>query len=442
MKRNLLLATVITFCLTVLLSAFSVGLTTAQAAGVTLKKVSAFEYEVSYLVKEAGLTYDNETTVTVNDVALVKPSTEEGGTTEEAQTAASFRTTDGKKVEFLAKATYTLKVTKGETTNEFTVNTTTLPTKESLKYSYTEEDLTAYKEAVTSATTVTDEDNEGGRPIRVDDDFEVPSVSSLVKDDYFDVENLTGTLYYCLPDSTTYSSKSVSDLDAVRFEVTKVGSYSFYLLLKNTFQSMTTTDLVLGNGGWYEKDADGNPTGEVIVPVFTFTVGASSSPKVTVGASEKAYQGLEYKVDSFNIVASDYNTEYTLYYSEQKIGAEKITQYDKDFLEGLGMKQVTKENDFEESNLFNSSSKTFTPTKKGYYYVVLHVVDFANQHTTVISRAIDANGELMQVKYETQFFKYNWVSVVLLSVAALCLIAIIILLCVKPKQQETLSTKE
>lgn len=440
MKRNLLLATVIAFCLAVLLSVLPVSETVAKA-DVVLKKVSAFEYEVSYLVEEAGYTYDNDTTVTVNGVNLVKPSTEEGGTTEEAQTNAFFRT-DGKKVEFLKKTAYAFTLTKGDTTQEFSVDTTTLPTEGSLRYSYDEEALEKYKTAVANATTVTDEDASEGRPIRVDDDYEVPCIASLVKDSYFDVENLTGTLYYCLPGSTTYSSKSVNDIDNVKFDVTKVGSYSFYMLLKNTFQSMSTADLVLGNGGWYAKDTDGSPVGEVVIPVFEFSVQASSNPKVTVSASEKAYQGLEYKVDSFNIVASDYNTEYTLYYSATEIGSDKITQYDKDFLENLGMVQVTAENEFESKNLFNSSSKTFTPTKKGYYYVVLHVVDFANQHATVISRPIDANGELMQVKYETQFFKYNWLSIMLLSIAALCLIATIVLICVKPKQQDTLSTKE
>ncbi len=453
MKRNLLIATVLTFCLSLLFSVLAVNPVGASADTTTVTKVSGYEYEVSYLVESAGKTYDSAYYFTVNDVALVKPSEEEGGTTEKTQSDAGFRTTDGKKIEFLKKGNFKFVGTKEESDNvEFTVDTNNLPTVSNLGYADltksetpdNEASLTAYDKylkAVQAATTVKDDDD-SSRPIRVDDDYEVPSVASLIKDDYFNVDKLTGTLYYAGPSATSYSSKSISDLDSVKFEVSKVGTYSFYILLKNTMVSMTTTDLVQGADGWYEKDADGNPTGELIIPVFTFEVGASSSPKITVGTSEKAYYGLTYKVDCFNIVASDYNTEYTLYYSESKIDTSTLTKYDADTLEGLGMKQVTTENGFSEKNLFDSSAKSFTPETKGYYYVVLHVVDFANEHSTAISRVIDATSEVRQVKYETQFFKYNWVSIVLLSVAVLCFVAIIVLLCVKPKDNNTLQTKE
>lgn len=440
MKRNLLIATVLTFCLTLALSFVFVNPVGASAA-TTVQKVSGYEYEVSYLVESAGFVYDGEFAYTVNGTALVKPSDEEGSTTEEEQATAGFRTTDGKKVEFLKKGMYDFVGTKdGEADVTFTVDTNGLPTTANLGYSFNDEELAEYKTQVKNATTVTGDDAQ--RPIRVDDDYEVPSIASLVKDDYFDTAKLTGTLYYAGPSATSYSSKSISDLTSVKFEVSKVGTYSFYILLKNTMVSMTTTDLVQGTDGWYEKDADGNATGSVVIPVFSFVVGSSSSPKVTVGASEKAYYGLTYKVDCFNIVASDYNTEYTLYYSDKKIASTDITAYDKAFLESLGMTEVTKDNGFTDKNLFDSNAKSFTPEKKGYYYVVVHVVDFANEHTTAISRVIDATSELKQVKYETQFFKYNWVSIVLLSVAFLCFVAIIVLLCVKPKDTNTLKTKE
>jgi len=453
MKRNLLIPTVLIFCLSMLFSVLAVNPLGASAA-TTVKKVTGYEYEVSYLAKDAGVSADvTEYAFTVNGVALVKPSAEEGGTTEEAQSNAFFRTTDGKKIEFLKKGTFDFAGKKeGASDVTFTVDTNNLPAQSDLRYANLTKSTTPgdpetlteydkYIKAVEAATTVKGEDDEN-RPIRVDDDYQVPSIASLVQDNYFDVKNLTGTLYYAGPEATSYSSKSISDIDSVKFEVSKVGTYSFYVLLKNTMVSMTTTDLVQGSDGWYEKDADGKPTGDLLIPVFTFTVGASSSPKITVGASEKAYYGLTYKVDCFNVVASDYNSEYTLYYSDKKINASDITGYDKTTLENLGMKEVTKENGFTDKNLFDSSAKSFTPEKKGYYYVVLHVVDFANEHSTVISRAIDATGELKQVQYETQFFKYNWVSVVLLSVAVLCFVAIIVLLCVKPKDTNTLKTKE
>lgn len=443
MKRNLLLVTAITFLLSIFMSVFAFTPVAAYAdegAAVTIKKVSGYDsYELSYLVKDAGYEYHSDMSFTIGGVKVEKPSTEEGGTTEASQTEQGFRTTDGKKVEFLSKKVYELVVNHDEDTFTIKVDTTAKPSDGSLKYVLDDDKLAEYKENVQKSTKVSD-DGDADRDIRVDDDFVVPSVAGLVADEYFDVDNLTGTLYYSAPQSSGYSTKSISDIDSVKFEVSEVGTYSFYVLLKNNFVSMSTTDLVEGNGGFYAQDTDGNPTGDVVIPVFTFSVGSSSSPKVTVSSSEKAYQGLEYTVNSFNIVASNYNEEYTLYYSEKKIEDSAITAYDKNSLEALGMVEVTEENGFSEANLL--SSKAFTPEKKGYYYVVLHVVDFANEHATVISRAIDATSELKQVKYESQFLKYNWPSIALLTVAVLCLVAIIVLLCAKPKQQDTLSTKK
>lgn len=445
MKRNLLLVTAITFTLSLFLSIFAyTAPVTASAADVTINKVSGYDsYELSYLVTDAGYEYHSDMAITIGGVKVEKPSTTEGGTTEEQQTAQGFRTTDGKKIEFLSKKVYELNVTHDSDTFVIKVDTTKKPAEDSLKYVLDDAAKIEAYEANVKASTEIEEDGVK-RPIRVDDDFVVPSVAELVKDEYFDVENLTGTLYYSAPQSSGYSTKSISDIDSVKFDVSEVGTYSFYVLLKNNFVTMSTTDLVEGKGGFYAKDADGNATGDVVIPVFSFTVGASSSPKITVSSNEKAYKNLEYTVKCFNIVASDYNTEYTLYYYEgaTPIDSKTITAYDKVSLEELGMKEVTKENGFSDKNLFNSSSKTFTPEKTGYYYVVCHVVDFANEHETKISNAIDANNELVQVKYESQFLKYNWVSIVLLAVAVVCFVAIIVLLCVKPKDNTTLSTKK
>ena len=42
--------------------------------------------------------------------------------------------------------------------------------------------------------------------------------------------------------------------------------------------------------------------------------------------------------------------------------------------------------------------------------------------------------EVSEVKLEKQFLKYNWVSLMFLGIAVLCLIGIILLIFVKPKE--------
>lgn len=449
MKRNFLLASVITFCLALVLSFVAFNPVTAYADGegsatVTLYKTNAYTYKMEYLAKEAGdSNYDDKTTVKVNGVDYAKTTSE----LTEAHKKAGFYATDAKSIEFLRNDTFTVALHRdavegdspvAEYNFEFTVNTTEKPVLwKDLKYDYDAEALKDYTDKVEAAT------QKDGVAIKVDDDYEVPCITDLLLDKYFDVEDLQGTLYYAVPGSS-YTSKSISDLDNVKFEVSKIGVYKFYILVENDFAEMTTEDLIEDVGGWYKTNEEGEKLDDnVVVPVFSFEVSSSTAPKISVSNSEKAYIGLKYTVKCFTIVASDYEADYTLYYSDQELTSEQIgDDYSKATLESKGLKEVTLENKFSEANLFDSSTKTFTPETKGYYYVVCHVKDFANEDAALICNAINAQSELKQVKYEKQFFKYNWLSIVLLSIAVICFVAILLLLFVKPKENNANLTKK
>lgn len=449
MKRNFLLASVITFCLALVLSFVAFNPVTAYAEGegaatVTLNKTNAYTYKMEYLANEAGDSmYNDKTTVKVNGVEFAKTTSD----LIEAHKTAGFYAADSKSIEFLKNDTYTITLHRDEVEADnpaseynfnFAVNTTAKPVLwEDLKYDYDTEALNAYKTEVEEAT------QKDGVAIKVDDDYEVPCITSLLSDKYFDVESLSGTLYYAVPGSS-YTSKSISDLDNVKFEVSKIGVYKFYILVENDFAEMTTEDLIEDVGGWYKTNDEGEKLDDnVVVPVFSFEVTSSTAPKISVGNSEKAYIGLKYTVKSFTIVASDYETDYTLYYSENELTAEQIgDDYSKATLLTKGLTEVTKENEFTDANLFDEATKSFTPEKKGFYYVVCHVKDFANEDATLICNAINAQSELKQVKYEKEFFKYNWLSIVLLSIAVICFVAILLLLFVKPKENNANVTKK
>ena len=84
---------------------------------------------------------------------------------------------------------------------------------------------------------------------------------------------------------------------------------------------------------------------------------------------------------------------------------------------------------------FNNSTLNFTTTKKGFYYVVVTVADKYGE-ASAVTYAIEVASEFTEVKYDTQFLKHNWVSIMFLGIALLSLIGIILLIFVKPKEEK------
>ncbi len=457
MKRKIFLAIATIFGLALVLGLTNVNLVTVKADSATpttpnnLNKLSAYSYKLEYILEEAGysafvdggkiadgrkvefaLTNDgtNDVTYPSEKAEADMTKTEKDAKLREAASA----------VEFITKGVYTFTVTDTRTgegvTNDpvtsFTVNTTAKPAEDNVKYDLT--NLASYEAKITEALQISDTKAEGGkRPIKTGDSFTVPAVESLIDCDYFDFEDLTKTVYYAAPQGSYTSTTSTS------FKVNAVGTYSYYVLVKDPLGNTTkVSDLVVSDGGWYAKDADGNAIGSVIVPIFTFDVGVVTEPDVVVGESEKAFLNLAYEVECFTITATGAQTKYKLYYSESKVDTTASDYMDK-------LTEVTEENGFEEKNLLNESSLSFTPVKKGYYYVALEVRDTANVPANVISNPIAALDEFKEVKLEFDigaFLSNNLMSVICIGVALICLVAIIVLLCVKPKEEKNLETNE
>ena len=194
-----------------------------------------------------------------------------------------------------------------------------------------------------------------------------------------------------------------------------------------------------GTKGFYETDDDGNAIGNLVVPVFTFEVSSNAAPVVTVKASENAYVGLSYDANRFNVTTENCTKQYKLYYSEKYFDKDdsaysSVQEYIAAVLADPTTKEVT-------DDLLNASNQTFTPDKTGNYYVWLKATDEYNLSTTSMSRAIRCYGVKETVQRESEFFKNNVVSIVFLGIALLCLIGIILLLVIKPKQPVTVETE-
>ncbi len=309
--------------------------------------------------------------------------------------------------------------------------------KASLRYDVTNEKLAAYQDSILKI----DGENQTGKLAgkELGDSFTYPDLTDLLVSDYFDYNALKSnlTLYYCKPTSSTFSSTTSKS-----FTLDQVGTYSYYVVAKDptgTALTVDTNELERKVGdkgdGWYDE------SNQLIVPIFSFHFATVKAPEITISNKvEEGYIGLTYLDASeyITIVANNESVKYELYYSATDLtaqatewtseGVELLTQ------EGSLAVNVTENEDID----FSTSSLEFTPDKAGYYYVLVTVADKYGE-ASAVTYAIEVNSGFSQVKLDTDFGKIlseNLLSVILFGVALLCLIGIIVLIFVKPKEEK------
>ena len=423
--------------------------TAANAEGDPIVKIMGYKYTAEYLLKEFGIVAEEDKDILEGDRTVTYRWTKDkdgnavaevtGDDNKDKEAYLKTLTKDTDEVEFLAEGTYTFTVKNGETVEK---------TVEVLTKHYEDVDEVDVSYDIAKIADFQKQVAEAAKNKKTGDSFalsdielnDVTGMSSIVKSKYFAYDDLDATIHYCVPGSSTYSTTSSSS-----FKLDKVGTYSFYVtyVCPNPAGELNTDELVEGEGGWYKKDDDGNATGDVVIPTFKFEVGFSTNPQIAVNNTKRAYLNLEYtKVsDCFTITATDYESEYSLYFTTELVEyteGESTEAYLAKIKAADGFKELTEEDDYAK---FKTGSLTFTPDTKGYYYVGLRVVDAYNMEDNVISKPIDCTKEFTRVKTEREFFKYNTTSVIFLSISAACFIAIIVLLCIKPKEEVKLETK-
>ena len=196
---------------------------------------------------------------------------------------------------------------------------------------------------------------------------------------------------------------------------------------------------IYSSGSKYYKDEDFKEEfsiseddvkqGELIVPIFEFDVAnAGPNVKITSSYQENGYIGLKYSITSVKVSGSEVSTSYTLEYRENESAAWG-----------------------EASEEFDSDDMTFTPEKAGYYRLKVVAIDNEGKTNVVNGEATYTKDIKVLVKYETVDYKTgfnDWISVnyvpfIFLCISGLCLIAIILLLVIKPKEKvETIKVEE
>ena len=307
-----------------------------------------------------------------------------------------------------------------------------------------------YKDEIQKVVEGTEEAN----ALKLGKNFEVPNLDSLI---YTQIpyNSLNKQVYYCTPGSSSYSSASALS-GTPKFKVSAYGTYVYYVLFstdnltdnKKDAVKMTVDYLKEDLDGFYQYVIENTATevyystlsqkfyaskeeadegegeaienavkGSLVIPKFTFTL-ENKGPVIDITSSyqEKGYIGSSYSITSITVNGSE-NTTYKLFYKENLDSAEE---------------DVT---DREEEG-FDASALTFTPAKEGYYFVKVFAVDSVGKTDNNKTAYIEVSSEFVNVSYKVGFADWlekNTLPFILLCISGACLIAIICLLFIKPK---------
>ena len=419
-----------------------------------------FSFTVSDEVREAN----QKVVITVNDGASDVEVFNNGATKKDANNVIILSSyTEGKVSARITKAgSYTFKVKTiveaGETAKEFIKAVTVHSDVNSLqapKYKYvsgSDSDLAKLNEYKTQAqdASYVDATATVKESIFVDDTYTVPSVENLLDLGSFSYTQYRRTVNYSVPGSSSYNSTSASGTSNLSFTITKVGTYRFYVLLSideidgrlfniavsklkeyhDGFYTIENSkgDRLYASGTKYFTDEnlkneyvpDNEETdivkGDLVVPIFEFTiVNAGPNVKITSSYQENGYIGLEYEINSVKVSGNEVSPSYALKYKETATS---------DWVD------ATEE--------FDESEKTFTPSKQGYYKLIVTAIDNDGKTKTAETKEIKVTQKYETVDYKTGFndwISVNYVPFIFLCVSGLCLIAIILLLVIKPKDK-------
>ncbi len=311
---------------------------------------------------------------------------------------------------------------EGDSLETFTVNVvkdgTDDKAPEFIKNDYV---LDALKQAIKDASV-----DENGNSIPLGTDFVVPSFEGLVFDNYVPYDSLNVTVYY-------KNNQMSSTATEMNFAV-DVGEYTFCVAFSDGVNAMKESD-------FYEIDGDTLTEGKYYDDyVFNFKI--QDNAPITIETSPVkgvAYKGIKYTASAFKIDADGCDTTYTLYYN-----ADKNAEQDSNGWVAIPAKSSVKDKSYTDNdgNTYNSvmsvaydGERTFVPTKYGSYMIKCYA---SSEHTIRTAEAysiVRVTDAPSFVEVPSTWLRDNVWSVVFLSVGTLCLIGIIVLLFIKPKEE-------
>ena len=299
--------------------------------------------------------------------------------------------------------------------------------------------IAAYQNALYEAT------RDGDHSIRLGSGnyLELPSMQSLVRDDFTSYDDLSYTVWYKTRTSDWTSTTSF------KIPVNSAGVYQFYVLFEDENGNAMDRDNVVDEDNNFLSDIviydakENADAADVTVSGsnFAFRFEVYDDAPITVteakGGQEKAYKGITYTAADFEVKAKSPIKEYQLFYSATENG---------EYEEILPASELDEEADKETYDKYQKyaydGTLTFTPAEIGYYKIVLTVYGEGSIKSASAETVISAlSTPTRVVPNENNWFLNNVWSLVFLGIGLLALIGIIVILCIKPKDEEPAAAK-
>lgn len=346
-------------------------------------------------------------------------------------TADGWLNSDGKGEFRLVKGEKTMKIVdNADATKEFatiTFNVLDHEATDSVKPVYTIDSVAieAFKSALNKEIT------NDGACVALGTKITLPSFEDLVSDNYTAYGSLAYDLYYATPTSSTFN-KTTSSLELT---LNDAGDYKFFVAFKDSNgNAMEKEDFIVeGKDGEIDQVKD-----DMKDLVFSFHI-QDDAPIEVVAASVqgKGYKGTSYTASKFKVDASGCNVTYKLYYNSSLEADE-----DSEWIEIPKASSITDEDyskdgyDYDDVKAIAYNGElTFTPDKIGSYMIECTATSKVTARENTATTIIRIEKEPSVVKVDNKWLENNVWSVVFLSIGTLCLIGIIVLLCIKPKEE-------
>ena len=256
--------------------------------------------------------------------------------------------------------------------------------------------------------------------------LELPSMESLVSDDVSGYKNLTYTIFYSGPDGDSSYSTSL------KIPVEKAGKYVFYVAFKDKAGNAMTSEQFIVKDSIDSNIVKPNDDG---YGKFVFEVELKDNADMTAIERKQgtAYVGVQYKATNFDVQASENTKSYSLFYRATEndewmeiVKASTVTDETLDY-NGFTYDQI--------KEIAYEGELTFMPHATGFYKIELLVNSTSSTRWTAAETIIECV-KPQSVTPVVIAKDVNVAQVVFLSVGSVCLIGIIALFFVKPKDKK------
>lgn len=386
---------------------------------------------------EKVVVYNVKTTIDYKVYSFLDGYTKTG--TKIISTDAWVNPNEKGEVQFVAGDNKQLKITdKSKDENVFLqVNVNVLDENAERKNAPTYEDvpnqdaLDAFKAALKEKVTA--ETNGVKHSVALGSTIEIPSLKDFVKDDYTSYENLKVEIKYATPNASDFSTSS-----EMKININVPGDYLFFVIFKDADgNEIEKSKFITEEEGEEDKI---NDTSYGANYIFSFTINDDAPIDIKSPTKQgKGFRGTSYTASDFTVEATGCNITYKLYYNS----SSEATAESENWVEIPSVSSIS-DTEYDENgytyndiqNIAYNGKLTFTPDKIGSYMIECIVKSKTTSKQETATTIIRVEKEPSTVRPASEWLENNVWSVVFLSVGTLCLIGIIILLCIKPKEEK------